>query len=364
MIKPNPYVGSLIPYVPGKPIEELERELGITGAIKMASNENPLGPSPLAISAIERALPNLNRYPDGDSFYLKRALASRLGIKPENIILGNGSNEVLELVARTFLKEGDEAIMGNHAFIVFPIVTQAVGATRIVSPMPNLTHDLRDMYSRITPRTRVIFIANPNNPTGTIVDGRELAQFLSEVPDDIIVVVDEAYFEYVSSANYLDTTAFLGRRKGLITTRTFSKIYGLAGLRVGYGIGDPEIISYMNRAREPFNINSLAQAGALAALSDTEHVEKTKQLNTYGLEFLTRELEALDIPYTPSHANFVLIDLGEDPIPTYNALLAEGVIVRPVREYGLHSHLRVSVGTMSENRRFIEALRRVKSRGV
>jgi histidinol-phosphate aminotransferase len=364
LIKPNPYVGNLIPYVPGKPIEELERELGIADAIKMASNENPLGPSPLAVSAIQRALHNINRYPDSDSFYLKRALASRLGVKPENIILGNGSNEVLELVARTFLKEGDEVIMGEHAFIVFPIVTQAVGATRIASPMPNLTHDLRDMYSRITPKTRAIFIANPNNPTGTIVDGRELAQFLEEVPDDIIVVVDEAYFEYVSSPDYLDTTAFLGKRKGLITTRTFSKIYGLAGLRVGYGIGDPELISYMNRAREPFNINSLAQAGALAALSDTEHVERTRHVNASGLEFITRELEALGIPYTPSHANFVLMDTGDDPIPLYNTLLREGVIVRPVKEYGLHTHLRVSIGTMNENRRFMEALRRVRPRGV
>ncbi|MEE9251847.1 MAG: histidinol-phosphate transaminase [Thermodesulfobacteriota bacterium] len=359
MIKPNNCIEGLIPYVPGKPVEELERELGVKGAVKIASNENPLGPSPLAMKAVERELAGLNRYPEGDSFYLKRALAEALGVKPENLIFGNGSNEVLELVARTFLTEGDEAIMGEYAFIVFPIVTQAVGARRVTSPMPGLTHDLQDMYSRITPRTRVIFIANPNNPTATMVGREELEWFLEKVCDDIMIVVDEAYFEYVDDPDYLDTTSQLGRRRSLITTRTFSKIHGLAGLRVGYGIGDAEVISYMNRVREPFNINSLAQAGALAALEDTEHMEKSRRVNALGLEYLTAELQSLKLNVTDSRTNFVLVEFGRDPMPIYDALLREGVIVRPVGGYGLKTHLRVTVGTQAENERFVAALRNV-----
>ncbi len=361
MIKPNPSIEDLIPYVPGKPIEELERELGIGDAVKIASNENPLGPSPLAVRAMEKALWSVNRYPDSDSFYLKRALSARLGVEPENIILGNGSNEVLELVARTYLREGDEVIMGEHAFIVFPIVTQAVGAKRVPSPMPDLKHDLKDMYSRITPRTRVIFIANPNNPTGTKVGRDELQWFLDSVPEEIIVVVDEAYFEYVLDPDYLDTTTYLGRRKGLVTIRTFSKIYGLAGLRVGYGIADGEVISFMNRVREPFNINSLAQVGALAALDDADHRERSRRVNAEGLRFLTEKLNEMGLGVPPSYTNFVLVDFNQDAAPLYRALLREGVIVRPVEEYGLKTHLRVSVGTGEENARFIEALRKVLS---
>lgn len=362
MIKPNPYVEELIPYVPGKPVDELERELGIRDSIKLASNENPLGPSPLAMSAMEKSLANVNRYPDGDSFYLKLALAERLGVSPRNLILGNGSNEVLELVARAFLKEGDEAVMGEHAFIVFPMVTQAVGARRIPSPMPSLTHDLKDMHSRITPRTKVVFIANPNNPTSTIVSAKALRWFLESVPEEIIVVVDEAYFEYVLDSDYLDTTTYLGRRKGLITTRTFSKIHGLAGLRVGYGIADEELISFMNRVREPFNVNSLAQAGALAALDDSNHIERSRRVNAEGLRFLEHELNGFGLSHPPSHTNFVLLNLDADPLPVYNALLREGVIVRPVKEYGLKTHLRITVGTQAENERFVAALRKVLSK--
>lgn len=359
MIKPSEHVRELVPYVPGKPTEELERELGLTGTIKIASNENPLGPSPLAVEAAAAVLGETNRYPDGDSFYLKRALAGRLGVAPECVVLGNGSNEVLELAARTFLRPGDECIMGEYAFIVFPLVTQAAGAAVVLSPMPGLTHDLDDMLSRITPRTRMIFIADPNNPTGTIVSGAGLARFLGEVPGDILVVVDEAYFEYVDDPSYLDTATWLGKRRSLLTTRTFSKVHGLAGLRVGYGIGDPELISYMNRVREPFNINSVAQAAAEAALEDAEHVRRTIDVNRGGLAYLTHELDSMGIKRYPSFTNFILLELDTDPTAVYDGLLREGVIVRPVAGYGLLAHLRVTVGLQEENERFVAALRRV-----
>lgn len=362
MIKPNEFVKDLTPYVPGKPIEELERELGIRDAIKIASNENPIGPSPLALRAVSEALSKINRYPDGDAFYLKHKLAERLGVRPENLIFGNGSNEVIEIVARTFMKPGDEAVMGEFAFIVFPIVTQAVGGKAIISPMPRLTHDLRDMLSRITPRTRAVFIANPNNPTGTMVKRGELEWFLERVPEDIIVLVDEAYFDYVDDPDYPNSLDYHNIGKSIVTVRTFSKIYGLAGLRLGFGVSSEEIISYMNRVREPFNVNSLAQVGALAALDDREHVRMSKEINGKGLRYLTEELKRIDLPFTPSFTNFILVDLGSDPIPVYNALLREGVIVRPMGGYGLKTHLRVTVGLPEENERFIRAIRRVLGR--
>jgi histidinol-phosphate aminotransferase len=362
VIKPNEFVKDLTPYVPGKPIEELERELGIRDAIKIASNENPIGPSPLALRAVSEALSKINRYPDGDAFYLKHKLAERLGVRPENLIFGNGSNEVIEIVARTFMKPGDEAVMGEFAFIVFPIVTQAVGGKAIISPMPRLTHDLRDMLSRITPRTRAVFIANPNNPTGTMVKRDELEWFVERVPEDIIVLVDEAYFDYVDDPDYPNSLDYHNIGKSIVTVRTFSKIYGLAGLRLGFGVSSEEIISYMNRVREPFNVNSLAQVGALAALDDREHVRMSKEINGKGLRYLTEELKRIDLPFTPSFTNFILVDLGSDPIPVYNALLREGVIVRPVGGYGLKTHLRVTVGLPEENERFIRAIRRVLGR--
>jgi histidinol-phosphate aminotransferase len=362
LIKPNEYVRDLIPYVPGKPVEELERELGISDAIKIASNENPLGPSLLALRAVSEALSKLNRYPDGDAFYLKHRLAERLSVKPENLIFGNGSNEVIEIVARTFMKPGDEAVMGEFAFIVFPIVTQAVGAKAIISPMPDLTHNLRDMFARITPRTKAVFIANPNNPTGTMVDREELEWFLERVPEDIVVLIDEAYFDYVGDPSYPNSLDYLGLRKSLIASRTFSKIYGLAGLRLGFGVSSAEIISYMNRVREPFNVNSLAQVGAFAALDDEAHVARSRQVNMEGLEYLTGELGKMNLPFAPSFTNFILVDLRTDPIRVYNALLREGVIVRPVLNYGLKTHIRVTIGLPEENERFIRAIRKVLKR--
>ena len=361
MLRPDPpsYVRELIPYVPGKPVEELERELGIRDAIKIASNENPLGPSALALRAVAEDLTRINRYPDGDSFYLKHKLAKRLDVKPENLIFGNGSNEVIEIVARTFMKPGDEGVIGEFAFIVFPIVTQAIGAKGILSPMPELKHNLRDMYNRITPKTKAVFIANPNNPTGTMVKRDELEWFLESVPEDIIVVIDEAYFDYVDDPDYPNSLDYRNLGKSIITVRTFSKIYGLAGLRLGYGVSSVEIISYMNRVREPFNVNSLAQLAAYAALDDTEHVTKSREINRIGFQYLTKELKKLNLAFAPSFTNFILLDLGSDAIPIYNALLREGVIVRPVINYGLETHIRVTIGLPEENERFIRAIKKV-----
>ncbi len=358
-MKPLKHVSDLIPYVPGKPVEELEREFGITGSIKIASNENPLGPSRLALVAVEKSIGDLNRYPDGDCFYLKKKLAAKLGVREGNLIIGNGSNEIIEIIARTYLCENDEAIYGEHAFIVYPIVTQAIGASHVVSPMPDLVHNLEDFGSRITGKTRIIYLANPNNPTGTIFSISEFEKFLGSVPEEVIVIVDEAYFEYVDDSEYPDSLSYLSNYKNVVTVRTFSKIYGLAGLRIGYGVGNEELISYVNRVREPFNVNSLAQAAAEAALDDSEHIKNTKSVNNSGLEYLTAEFENLGIKYTPSFTNFILIDLEDDPIPVYNNLLKEGVIVRPVGGYGLKTHLRVSVGLQSENERFIAALKKI-----
>jgi len=359
LIKPNSFVGNLIPYIPGKPVEELEREIGIRDAVKIASNENPLGPSPLAVEAVKEAVSSLNRYPDGDAFYLKEKLSSKLGISPETLIFGNGSNDVIDIAARTFMKPGDEAIFGEYAFIVYPIVTQAVGAKAVISPMPDYTHDLRDMYSRITEKTKIIFIANPNNPTGTMVKRGEFEWFLDKVPEDILVLMDEAYFEYVDDQDYPNSLEYQNTDKSILTVRTFSKIYGLAGLRLGYGIASKEIISNMQRIRQPFNSNSLSQVGAIAALDDKEHIEKTKEVNSEGLTYVTQELKKLDIPYAPSYTNFVLIDIGDDPMPVYNSLLREGVIVRPVMGYGLKTHLRVTIGVSEENDKFISGIKKV-----
>ncbi len=359
LIKPNPYVAELVPYVPGKPVEELERELGIKNAVKIASNENPLGPSPLAEKAVKEAVSSLNRYPDGDAFYLKEKLSSKLGINADTLIFGNGSNDVIDIAARTFMEPGDEAIYGEYAFIVYPIVTQAVGAKGVISPMPNYTHDLRDMHSRITEKTRIIFIANPNNPTGTMVKRAEFEWFIENVPEDILVLMDEAYFEYVEDEEYPDSLMYQNTGKSILTVRTFSKIYGLAGLRLGYGIAHQDIISNMQRVRQPFNANSLSQVGAMAAIDDIEHIEKTKEVNSKGLAYVTDELEKLEIPYAPSFTNFMLIDLGENPMPVYNSLLKEGVIVRPVLGYGLKTHLRVTIGLPQENEKFIRGITKV-----
>ncbi|TMA72558.1 MAG: histidinol-phosphate transaminase [Deltaproteobacteria bacterium] len=349
------WIQKLAAYPPGMPLEELEREYGITGSIKLASNENPFGPSPRALAAIEQALSSLNRYPDGSGFYLRRALAERHRVAADAIILGNGSNDIIELVARAFLRRGDDAIMAEQAFVIYQMVVQATGATPRPIPLKHYTHDLDAIAQAIGRHTRIVFLANPNNPTGTIYPRDEWEDFLDSVPSDVVIVADDAYADYVEDPEYPNSLAYHRRGRLLITLRTFSKIYGLAGLRIGYGVGPLEVIEVLNRIRQPFNVSSLAQVAALAALDDTAHVERTRANNRDGLAFLCASCERLGRPYVPSWANFLLIDVGEGA-RVYEALLRRGVIARPMEVYGLPRNLRVTVGTPAENERFVDGL--------
>jgi histidinol-phosphate aminotransferase len=352
------WIRDLAAYPPGMPLEELEREYGITGSIKLASNENPFGPSPRALAAIGGALGALHRYPDGSGFYLRRALAARLGVAADAIVLGNGSNDIIELVVRAFLRPGDDAVMAEQAFVIYQMVVQAAGATPRAIPLRRYTHDLDAIAQAIGPSTRLVFLANPNNPTGTIYKRDEWEDFLGSVPPHVIVVADDAYADYVEDPDYPDSLAYHRRGRLLLTLRTFSKIHGLAGLRVGYGVGPLEVVEVLNRIRQPFNVNSLAQVAALAALDDDEHVERTRANNRDGLAYLRAACDRLKRPYVPSWANFLLIDVG-DGARVYEALLRLGVIVRPMDVYGLPHHLRVTVGTPAENARFVECLEAV-----
>jgi histidinol-phosphate aminotransferase len=363
-----PGVPGLKPYEPGKPIEELEREYGIAGAVKLGSNENPLGPGPLALAAIRAALGSLHRYPDGSGYSLKKALAAHLSarassaagaITPDHLTLGNGSNEVLELAARTFVTPADEVVFSEHAFAVYPIVTQAVGARAIVTPARSYGHDLHAMRAAVTERTRLCFIANPNNPTGTWVGRDALAGFLTSLPKHVLVLIDEAYYEYVDEPGYPNGIAWVERFPNLIVTRTFSKIHGLAGLRLGYGVSHPEVAGLFNRVRQPFNVNSLALAAAEAALGDEGHVARSRRVNQAGLQQLKDTCDVLGLSYIPSIANFLCIAMPRPGSGVYAALLCEGVITRPIAGYGLPTHLRVTVGTEAENARFAAALTRV-----
>lgn len=365
-ITDNPYLPltapglpGLTPYVPGKPVSELERELGIGDSVKLASNENPLGPGSEAREAAAAALADLGRYPDGGGFELRRVLAEHHGVDPAAITLGNGSNDVLDLVARTFLQPGAESLFSEHAFAVYPISTQAVGATARVAPAQDFGHDLAGMAALVNERTRVVWIANPNNPTGTWLASRALRSFLSILPKSCVAVVDEAYIEYVDEPEYPDASAWLGEIPNLIVTRTFSKVHGLAALRVGYGISDPRIADLLNRVRQPFNVNSPAQAAAVAALGDRPHVRASVALNDAGLAQLTAGFERLGLAWIPSVCNFVTVDLGRPAGAVDRALLRAGCIARPVANYGLPNHLRVSVGLKEENARFLIALERV-----
>ncbi|WP_026143065.1 MULTISPECIES: histidinol-phosphate transaminase [unclassified Thioalkalivibrio] len=358
-------VRGLSPYQPGKPVAALERELGITQAIKLASNENPLGPSPRAVEAGRMALSEAHVYPDGNGFELKARLAERHGVTPDQITLGNGSNEVLELIARTWLAPGRAAVFSAHAFAVYPLVTQAVDAEARVAPAlaadhpeQPFGHDLGAMQARIDGDVRVVFVANPNNPTGTWLDGEVLEAFVAAMPTTTVVVVDEAYFEYVEEAGYPDTTRWLERYPNLIVTRTFSKIQGLAGLRLGYAVSSPAIADLLNRVRQPFNVNAIAQAAGLAALDDAEHVEKSVAINREGLRQVSAALREMGLRVIPSVANFVTFDTGRDPGPVYDALLRDGVITRPVENYGLPGHLRVTVSTREDNDRFLASLQK------
>ncbi len=350
-----PWLVSLVPYQPGKPVEEVEREYGIRNSIKLASNENPLGPSPRAIEAMRGALAGPHRSPDGGGFYLKQKLAAKLGVGADQIALGTGSNEILELVARTFLRPGEDAVMSEQAFVVYASVVQAAAGVPRAVPLRDFAHDLDAIAAAVRKSTRLVFLGNPNNPTGTIYRRAAFERLLERLPKVVVVVADDAYAEYVVDPEYPRTLKYVKPDRLLVTLRTFSKIYGLAGLRIGYGIGPAELVAALERIRQPFNVNSLAQVAALAALDDDEHVERSRRTNRDGMVFLERELARLGLPYVPSQANFVLVRVGSGG-EVYERLLRRGVIVRPVGGYGFPDHLRVTVGTEEENRRFIGAL--------
>ncbi len=352
------YIRAIAPYQPGKPISELAREMGLDEAdiVKLASNENPLGLSPKARVAIEREIGELALYPDGNGFALKTAIATKLGVAMNQIVLGNGSNDVLELAARAFLKPGASAIYAQHAFAVYPLATLAVGATGIEVPAKDFGHDLVAMRAAIRPDTRMIFIANPNNPTGTLLAPDDLHVFLRSVPQDVAVILDEAYGEFLEPADRAPAIDWLAEFPNLIVTRTFSKAYGLAGLRVGYALARPEVADLINRVRQPFNVNSLALAAATAALGDAEFLAESKRVNDAGMAQLVEGFKALGLDWIPSWGNFVCVRVG-DAARVFQALLRAGVIVRPVANYGLPEYLRVSIGLPDQNARFLDVLK-------
>jgi histidinol-phosphate aminotransferase len=362
MIKPVESVKQIKPYLAGKPIKELERELGISGCIKMASNENPAGPSPRAVAAINKFLMDnleLSRYPDSNAFYLKQALVEKFSdrgvvVEPSNFIIGNGSNELLNIVARTYVGPGDEAVMSTNSFVVYSMSVKSIGGIAHEIVQRDYTNSLSAMADAITPKTKIVFVANPNNPTGTINRREEFDAFMKCVPDGVLVVMDEAYYEYATDPDYPDTLGtYFAEGRDILLLRTFSKAYGLAGLRIGYGIAKPEIIEEMNKIREPFNSNSLAQEAAAAALEDEEHLKYSLSINEEGKKYLYKELAALGLKYVPTEANFIYMPLDTEAAPLFDSLLRKGVIIRPVGPKAI----RVSIGAYESNRRFIEALK-------
>lgn len=351
------YVRRIAPYVPGKPIDELARDYGLApdAIIKLASNENPRGPSRKVREAIATAAADVTRYPDGNGFQLKQALAARYGIGREQIVLGNGSNDVLELATQAFLRPGDHAVYSRHAFAVYPLAIQARGAIGIEVPARDYGHDLEAMAKAITADTRVVFIANPNNPTGTWLSSPAVKAFLDRVPREVVVVLDEAYDEYLDAGQRSQSVGWIAEYPNLLVSRTFSKAYGLAGVRVGFGMMDAEVADLLNRVRQPFNVNSVAQAAALAALADADYVVESAMLNRTGLRALCAALDAMGVAYVPSHGNFLLVHVGDAPT-VYESLLRKGVIVRPTANYGLPKHLRVTIGLPQEVERFVAEL--------
>ena len=349
-------IKNLVPYQPGKPIEELEREIGIKGVIKLASNENPLGASPKAIDAIKEYMDKkVHRYPDGGGFYLRRALAKKWGVSMESVILGNGSNEIIELLIRTLVSPGDNAVTSENTFSVYRLIMTAANGTIITVPMKDERFDLKAIAGKINSRTRLVFIANPNNPTGTMVTAPEMKDFMNSVPHDVMIVFDEAYAEYVTSDQYPDSLNYLRDGRNVTILRTFSKIYGLAGLRIGYGLTTVEIADMMNRVRQPFNTNALAQVGALAALEDVSHIEESRRINNEGKEYLYKEFHSMGINYIPTEANFIYFRAGDDGRAIFNAMLKDGIIIRHM--WG--ANLRVTIGLPEENRKFVAALTKV-----
>lgn len=354
-----PGVQNLNPYVPGKPVSELERELGISNSVKLASNENPLGCSPRVLEVLDKELGEIARYPDGGGYELRSALAARHGVDAACVTLGNGSNDVLDIIARVFLGPGKESLFSQHAFAVYPLSSQAVGADLKIAPARDYGHDLDAMAGLISERTGVIWIANPNNPTGNWLGSGELRAFLESVPSRIIVVVDEAYIEYVDEVDFPDSSEWLGDFPNLIVTRTFSKAYGLAGLRVGYGLSHPDVADLLNRVRQPFNVNSMALAAARAALDDQGFIQKVVEINRQGMSQLRHGFEEMGLEYIPSVGNFIAVDVNRPGSDVDQALLREGCIVRPVTGYGLPNHLRVSIGLPEENARLLMAMQKV-----
>jgi histidinol-phosphate aminotransferase len=359
----NPQLRSLQPYEPGKPVEDLARELGLEPGkiIKLASNENPLGPSPKARQAMIETLERSHFYPDGGGYYLREAIAEELGLSMANVILGNGSNEIIEFLGHAYLQPGDEVVVAKHSFAVYRLMAQLFGAKVVDVPDPDFVADLDGMLAAITPRTKEVFIANPNNPTGTMVFQDDIDRFMSRVPEHVMVVFDEAYYEFLDDAP--DVLKYVRAGRNVVVLRTFSKIQGLANLRIGYGLAAPEIVEVLQRARQPFNANGIAQAGALAGMRDKTHMEDTRRVTDEGRNFLQAEFLDMDLEFVPSHANFVLVRVG-DGKKVFEALLRRGIIVRAMGSYGLPEWIRVSVGTMPQNQTFVAELREMDGEGL
>ena len=354
----NPSLATLSVYQPGRPIQEVARELGLDAAdiIKLASNENPLGPSPAAVAAMERVIQSLHLYPDGNAFYLKQKLAAKLDLTTANLILGNGSNEIIEFIGHALMTSGSEVVVSEYCFAVYPIVTKLFGASLVTVPAVNFGHDIPAMLRAITPKTRVIFVANPNNPTGTLIPAADIERLIREVPSNVLIAMDEAYLEFLDEPFDLLPMIRSGQVPNLLLMRTFSKIYGLAGLRLGYGIGHPDLIAALEKIRQPFNINSLIQAGAIAALDDEEHISRTRRNNAEGLRLYENAFRELKLTFVPSSANFILVRVG-DGQKVFAELQKLGVIVRPMAGYQLPEWIRISIGSPAENQRCLAALR-------
>ena len=356
-LKVAPHISTLVPYPPGKPLEELEREYGISGSIKLASNENAWGPSPKAVEAMREAMQNLHRYPDGSCYYLAHGLSKKLGVEPGEIVFGNGSNEIIGLLIAAFLQPGEEVITSHPTFLMYQKLVQVQGGINaVVELTESMHHDLKAILEAVSPKTRMIFLDNPNNPTGTIINKDAFASFMEQLPDEIIVVLDEAYVDFVAPELRIDVLAYIREGKPVAVLRTFSKAYGLSGLRLGYGIMSAEMAGYLNRVRQPFNVNSLAQVGGVAALSDEEHYRMTLQKSREGIVWLSKEVEKLGCRPMETHTNFFLIDVKGDGKKLYEHMLHQGVIVRPMQAYGFPNYIRITAGRSDENQRFVKAL--------
>lgn len=345
------------PYVAGKPIDETKRQLGLREVIKLASNENPVGPSPKAVKAIKKILSELNRYPDGNGFYLKKRLSRYLGVEPNSIILGNGSDELIDIITKTFVEDDQSILTADTTFVEYEIVARQNNRKAVTVPLRYFRYDLESMMKKIDKKTKVIFIANPNNPTGTYVTRREFEEFLKDVPDDVLVVLDEAYDIFIDVNDYPKGLQYI-KNKNVLVLKTFSKAYGLAGLRIGYAVGCPQLIAAMEKVRQPFNTNMLAQAAATAALDDKDFLKKSRKVVLEGKQFLYDALKRMGFAYVPSVANFILVDAGKDCLEVFNAMLRFGVIVRDMKQYGLKNFIRVTIGTKKENERFVRVMKK------